>query len=65
MPFNWGVGSRDAGFLMAVPVSLGDSPFSSGVSAGSTSPGDKSLDLVAPIDSDTHSQILGYYTNVT
>lgn len=50
---------------MAVPVSLGDSPFSSGVSAGSTSPGDKSLDLVAPIDSEMHSQILGYYTNVT
>ena len=39
---------------MAVPVSLGDSSFPSGVSAGSTSSGDtsNSFDLVAPIDRD-------------
>ena len=40
---------------MAVPVSLGDSSFLSGVSAGSMSPGDISFDLVAPIDNDMHS----------
>lgn len=44
---------------MAVPVSLGDSSFpNSGVSAGSTSPGDNYLDLMAHIDSDMHSSIL-------
>jgi len=43
---------------MAVPVSLGDSSFPSGVSAGSTSPRDNYLDLMAHIDSDMHSSIL-------
>lgn len=39
---------------MAVPVSFGDSSFPSGVSAGSTSPRDDSMDLVAPIDNGVH-----------
>ena len=48
-PLSCGVGSRDAGFLTAVPVSLGDSSCPSGVSADSVSFGDDSFDLVAPL----------------